>query len=78
MIDIQYRDQLRLERAMGILFRLSLENTGWRRLFRRWYYSYETLRHDAAALVQEVGYLEAQPTGTIRLRPLAEEETGNG
>ena len=50
-------DQLLLD-ALGILHRFGLEQTGWRGWLRRWYYSDEPLRHDAANLVRRAGYLE--------------------
>ena len=43
-------------RAMAILHRMATEQTGWRAIFRRWYYSDEPLRNDAANLVREAGY----------------------
>lgn len=63
-------DDIYLHRAMGILFRLGLENTGWRGWFRRWCYSDEPLRNDASRLVREYGYAEKQPVNT---RQVAED-----
>lgn len=57
-------DSVVLDRALGILYRLSLENTGWRSFFRRWHYSDEPLRNDAANLVRECGYVEKRPINT--------------
>lgn len=59
-----YRDQDQLTRALGILFRLGLERTGWRRFFSRWYYSDEPLRNDAVNLVREYGFQELRPKNT--------------
>jgi hypothetical protein len=69
------RDRLLFDRALGILFRFTLERTGWRRFFGRWYHSDEPLRNDAARLVREVGYVQAQPDNTRRLDAT---ERGNG
>ena len=60
-------DHALLQRALGILFRLSLERTGWRGWLRRWYYDHEPLRNDAANLVREAGYQELQPLNTRRV-----------
>lgn len=49
-------DTVLLDRALGILHRMATEQTGWRARFRRWYYSDEPLRHDAANLVREAGF----------------------
>lgn len=57
------RDPL-LDRAFAILHRLATENTGWRSLFRRWYYSDEPLRNDAANLVRAAGFEMVQPKNT--------------
>ena len=46
------RDEVLLDEALGILHRFALEQTGWRGWLRRWYYSDEPLRHDAANLVR--------------------------
>lgn len=48
----QSREYLLLDEALGILHRFALEQTGWRGWLRRWYYSDEPLRHDAANLVR--------------------------
>jgi hypothetical protein len=53
-----------LHRALGILHRMATENTGWRSIFRRWYYSDEPLRNDAANLVREAKFDMARPEGT--------------
>lgn len=45
-----------LDRALGILFRMGMERTGWRGFFRRWYYNDEPLRNDAANLVREARF----------------------
>lgn len=45
-------DAMLLDRALGVLHRMATENTGWRAFFRRWYYSDEPLRNDAANLVR--------------------------
>lgn len=56
-------DQILLD-ALGILHRFALEQTGWRGWLRRWYYSDEPLRHDAANLVRRAGYLGMRPEHT--------------
>jgi hypothetical protein len=53
-----------LDRALGILHRMATEQTGWRAIFRRWYYSDEPLRNDAANLVRQAGFQMAQPDNT--------------
>jgi len=59
------KDPALLERALAILHRLGTEQTGWRAVFRRWYYSAEPLRNDAANLVREAGFgLAAMPPKT--------------
>ena len=57
-------DAILLDRALGILHRMATENTGWRSFFRRWYYSDEPLRNDAANLVREAGFGMMQPCNT--------------
>jgi hypothetical protein len=47
-------DTVILDRALAILHRMATENTGWRSFFRRWYYSDEPLRNDAANLLNEL------------------------
>ncbi len=59
-----YADKRRYERALAVLQMMATENTGWRSFFRRWYYSDEPLRNDAANLVREAGYQHPQPNGT--------------
>lgn len=44
------------ERMIYILKCMAIENTGWRGFFRRWYYSHEPLRNDAANLLREMKY----------------------
>ena len=51
-------------RALEILHRMQVENTGWRSWFKRWYYSDEPLRNDAAALIRQSGFAMLQPLGT--------------
>jgi hypothetical protein len=58
-------DDLILLEAMGILHRFALEQTGWRGWLKRWYYSDEPLRHDAANLVRRAGYEAMQPEHTV-------------
>lgn len=53
-----------LERALGILHRFGTEQTGWRAIYRRWYYSDEPLRNDAANLVREAGFGMMMPLDT--------------
>lgn len=53
-----------LERALGILHRLATEQTGWRAIFRRWYYSDEPLRNDAAKLVRDARFGMLMPINT--------------
>lgn len=57
-------DDVLLDRALGILHRMATENVGWRSWFRRWYYSDEPLRNDAANLVREAGFGMMQPINT--------------
>lgn len=52
------------ERALAILHRMATENTGWWNFFRRWYYSDEPLRNDAANLVREANFHIPRPEGT--------------
>lgn len=61
-------DALLLE-ALGILHRFALEQTGWRGAFRRWYYSDEPLRHDAANLIRRAGYETMRPEHTKLVGP---------
>ena len=49
------RDAL-LDRALLLLTRFALEQTGWRGWLRRWYYSDEPLRNDAANIVRASGF----------------------
>ena len=59
------KDMLELNRrAFAILHRMQVENTGWRSWFKRWYYSDEPLRNDAAALIRQSGFAMLQPLGT--------------
>lgn len=53
-----------LNDALGILHRFALEQTGWRGWLRRWYYSDEPLRHDAANLVRRAEYEAMRPEYT--------------
>ena len=64
-------DRELLERALAILHRMQVENTGWRSWFKRWYYSDEPLRNDAAALIRKSQFQMLQPIGT---RSLAYDE----
>jgi len=61
-------DSVLLDRALGILHRMATECSNdrwWHRLFcRRWYYSDEPLRNDAANLVREAGFGMMMPLGT--------------
>lgn len=57
------RDEMLLERALGILHRMATERTDWR-TFRRWYYSDEPLRNDAANLVREAKFGMPMPLNT--------------
>lgn len=56
IVSARRSDAILLDRALGILHRMATENTGWRSFFRRWYYSDEPLRNDAANLVKEAGF----------------------
>ena len=60
----QSSDAVLLNRALGILHRMATEQTGWRGFFRRWYYSDEPLRNDAANLVREAQFGMMMPLGT--------------
>jgi hypothetical protein len=53
-----------LHDALGILLRFATENVGWRSFFRRWYYSDEPLRNDAANLVRRAEFQMKQPEHT--------------
>lgn len=53
-----------LDRALSILHRMGIENTGWRGIFRRWYFSDEPLRNNAANLVREAGFAQKIPSHT--------------
>lgn len=55
------RDRDLIDRALGILHRMRLEQTGWKRIFWRWYYSDEPLRNDASNLLREVEYEAKRP-----------------
>jgi hypothetical protein len=57
-------EQALLRDALGILHRFATENTGWRSFFRRWYYSDEPLRNDAANLVRRAEFQMKQPERT--------------
>jgi hypothetical protein len=52
------------DRALHILHNMALERTGWRSLFRRWWFSDEPLRNDAANLIREIGYHQPMPIGS--------------
>lgn len=56
-------DPLLME-SLHLLHSLSLEQTGWRGVFRRWYYSDEPLRHDAANLVRRAQFKAKRPEFT--------------
>lgn len=57
-------DAVLLGDCLGLLHRFALEQTGWRGFLRRWYYSDEPLRHDAANLVRRAEYVAARPEST--------------
>ncbi len=57
-------DRELINRSLGILHRMATEHTGWRSFFRRWYYSDEPLRNDAANLVREAGFEMMRPDNT--------------
>jgi hypothetical protein len=57
-------DQVLLDDALGILNRFATENVGWRSIFRRWYYSDEPLRNDAANLVRRAEFQAMMPEHT--------------
>jgi hypothetical protein len=54
-------------RMLWLLDKMSLERTGWRGFLRRWYYSAEPLRHDAARLLDEIGSEYPRPYHTRRV-----------
>lgn len=56
-------DRELLNRALGILHRMSTERVGWRSFFHRWYYKDEPLRHDAANLVRLARFEAMMPNG---------------
>ena len=56
-------------RAMRLLARMATESTGWRSFFRRWYYSDEPLRNDAAGLLCDAGWVADLPPGTRLVEP---------
>lgn len=49
-------ERVNARRAYAILHNLAQERTGWRRWFRRWVYSDEPLRNDAANLLRQINY----------------------
>ena len=49
-------EKVNAEQAYAILHKLAQERTGWRRWFRRWVYSDEPLRNDAANLLRRINY----------------------
>lgn len=53
-----------LDDCLALLHRFALERTGWRGWLRRWYYSDEPLRNDAANIVRRAGYAELLQDGT--------------
>lgn len=57
-------DSILLDRALGILQRMALENTGLAALFWRWYFPDEPLRNDAANLLRESKIECPRPKGT--------------
>lgn len=57
-------DQMLLDESMALLHRFALEQIGWRGFFKRWYYSDEPLRHDAANLVRRAGCQRMRPEYT--------------
>ena len=63
MFEPRFEDH-HVERAIGILQNMALENTGWKAFFRRWFISDEPLRHDAANLLREMGVITRKPIGT--------------
>ena len=58
------KDDPLLMECLGLLHHFALEQTGWRGVFRRWYYSDEPLRHDAANLVRRAEYMAKRPECT--------------
>lgn len=57
-------ENLLLDEALGLLHRFALEQTGWRGWLKRWYYSDEPLRHDAANLVRRAEVQMKHPEHT--------------
>lgn len=62
--DANRSDPEFLDRTLALLHRFATENMGWRAFFRRWYYSDEPLRNDAANLVREAGFRMPMPLNT--------------
>jgi hypothetical protein len=60
----QMSDRALLMECLYVLHSFALERTGWRGFFRRWYYSDEPLRHDAANLIRRAGFMAKQPEST--------------
>jgi hypothetical protein len=60
----QPSDRVLLRMALGVLHRMATEQTGWRSFFRRWYYSDEPLRNDAANIVRAAQFEMPRPEGT--------------
>lgn len=58
------KDDALLMECLCLLHRFALEQTVWRGVFRRWYYSDEPLRHDAANLVRRAEYMAKHPECT--------------
>ncbi len=57
-------DAVILDMALRTLHRFATENTGWRSFFRRWYFSDEPLRNDAANIVRMAQFAMPRPENT--------------
>ena len=60
----QLGDRALLFMALRVLQNMATENTGWRSFFRRWYFSDEPLRNDAANIVRAAQFQGRRPEGT--------------
>ena len=70
--DVQQPDSALFRTALGVLHRMATENTGWRSIFFRWYYSDEPLRNDAADIVRAARFEMPMPEDTRLLNAGAE------
>jgi hypothetical protein len=72
------KDEALFKRSLAVLHRMATEQTGWRAFFRRWYYSDEPLRNDAANIVREAGFDMPRPDGTRLILRFSDSGVGIG